>query len=399
MRLLKATPALAIPFLLFAMPLTAQQETAEAVFIDSLTVGESLRALHHAGEWMLQNQNEDGSWGRFPHPAITALGAMGVYEERRSDHRRSRAVDKALAYLLSLQQADGSIYPAGEDQSQSGNYPNYTTSIALLALATVNRASDLEAMRRARKYLQGSQFKDRATVDFGGIGYGKTGRADLSNASWAAEALYFSDYLDREPFTATAQAQAGQAALWHDLQTFLTQCQTLPSHNHSKSISTHPYDQGGFFYRPNESKAGERTGLHNGFISSGSMTYAGLKSMIYASLPREDPRVRGAVSYLTLHYSVYQNPEMGLQGYFYYLHTMAKALDAFGDEIITDADGIDHAWRSEVLGELVRMQRDDGAWANANGRYMESMPALATAYAMITLRVCLGESPLDRSGR
>ena len=121
--------------------------------------------------------------------------------------------------------------------------------------------------------------------------------------------------------------------------------------------------------------------------------------MIYASLPREDPRVRGAVSYLTLHYSVYQNPEMGLQGYFYYLHTMAKALDAYGDEIITDADGIDHAWRSEVLGELVRMQRDDGAWANANGRYMESMPALATAYAMITLRVCLGESPLDRSGR
>ena len=38
------------------------------------------------------------------------------------------------------------------------------------------------------------------------------------------------------------------------------------------------------------------------------MTYAGLKSMIYAGLSRDDPRVKAVLSYIIQHYTVDENP-------------------------------------------------------------------------------------------
>ncbi len=34
-----------------------------------------------------------------------------------------------------------------------------------------------------------------------------------------------------------------------------------------------------------------------------AMTYAGLKSMIYAGLAADDPRVKAAIAYITKHYT------------------------------------------------------------------------------------------------
>ena len=44
------------------------------------------------------------------------------------------------------------------------------------------------------------------------------------------------------------------------------------------------------------------------------MTYAGLKSMIYAGLTANDPRVKAAFKWIRPHYSVQENPGMGQQG-------------------------------------------------------------------------------------
>lgn len=336
--------------------------------------------LVRGADALVAKQNEDGSWGGFPHPAVSSLCVLGLHGDTRPAVQA--AVGKGLAHVLSFRQADGSIYPAGGDMTQSGNYPNYSTSVALLALATVNRPEDVAAMRAARAFLQSSQFSDQEQVDFGGIGYGKTGRADLSNASWAAEALYLTEYLDVE-----GRAKEASGKMWRDLQAFLSKCQNA-SMNGADEVSTDPRDAGGFYYRPGESKAGERTGEYRGMISSGSMTYAGLKSMIYAKVSRQDPRVIGAVDYLRRHYTVAENPEMGMQGYYYYLHTMAKALDVYRIETVQSSAG-GHHWRAEVLSALAEKQRKDGLWANENGRFMESMPELATSYALITAKVCL----------
>ena len=65
-----------------------------------------------------------------------------------------------------------------------------------------------------------------------------------------------------------------------------------------------------------------------GLRSYASMTYAGLKSMIFAGVGPEDPRVKAAVSWIRKHYDLQSNPGMGTAGLFYYYHTFGKAMTA-----------------------------------------------------------------------
>jgi squalene-hopene/tetraprenyl-beta-curcumene cyclase len=384
-----------------AFSLTAAPPSATEYALDGQVVALANDGIRRGTDWLINAQNPNGSWGAFSHPAITALCVMALHESTCTDpDAREAAIDKGLARVLTFVQHDGSIYPAGGDPKQSAYYPNYTTSIALLVLATVNRAEDRAVMKAARAYLRSSQFSDEGKADFGGIGYGKTGRADLSNASWAAEALYFTDYLEREPFAPSAAEVRGVQQMWGNLQTFLGKCQNHEG-NSETFVSDHPDDYGGFVYRPYESKAGERgaEGKHSGLISSGSMTYAGLKSMIYAGLDRRDPRVKGAILYLRKNYVLHENPSMGMQGLYYYLHTMVKALDVYGEDIFIDANGYQHDWRTEIVEELLGLQHHSGKWENIHGRYLESVPELAGAYALITMKTAMGTPNLDRRAR
>jgi squalene-hopene/tetraprenyl-beta-curcumene cyclase len=115
------------------------------------------------------------------------------------------------------------------------------------------------------------------------------------------------------------------------------------------------------------------------------MTYAGLKSMIHARLSRDDPRVRAAYQWVRRHWTVEENPGLARQGLYYYYVTMARALNVYGVETITDAQGIAHDWRRELLAQLLRLQHADGSWVNPNGRWMESIPELVTAYAVLAI--------------
>ena len=119
------------------------------------------------------------------------------------------------------------------------------------------------------------------------------------------------------------------------------------------------------------------------------MTYAGLKSMIFAGLTKDDPRVKAAVAWLAKHYTFAENPGMGDAGLYYYFHTAAKSLDVLGAETFTDAAGTTHAWRDELSTAIVARQREDGAWKNGNERWMEGETDLATAYALLALSYCL----------
>jgi squalene-hopene/tetraprenyl-beta-curcumene cyclase len=118
------------------------------------------------------------------------------------------------------------------------------------------------------------------------------------------------------------------------------------------------------------------------------MTYAGLKSMIYAGVGPDDPRVKAAVAWIRKHYAVDTNPGMGDAGLYYYYHTFAKALDAMKLDTIEDADGTQHAWREELLAELIKRQRPDGSWINDNSRWLEGDPNLVTGYALLSLAYC-----------
>jgi squalene-hopene/tetraprenyl-beta-curcumene cyclase len=177
-----------------------------------------------------------------------------------------------------------------------------------------------------------------------------------------------------------ANSEAIQKAL-----TFVSRCQNLETEHNTTPFSAKNPD-GGFYYTiaaGGQSMAG--TTDEGGLRSYGSMTYAGLKSMIYAGVGPEDPRVKAAHDWIRKHYTVQSNPGMEDAGLYYYYHTFAKALDAMKQDVITDADGRQHNWRQELLAELARRQRADGSWVNSNERWMEADPNLVTGYALLTL--------------
>ncbi len=348
------------------------------------------KSLDRSTSFLLSHRRAGGAW--LDHPAVTSLACaalLGVPGRSRPEVRQ--AVDRGLDYVVGMAQPDGSIWNrAAED------YPNYSTSIGLIALALANRPKDARVIRAARDFLLKSQFSDVPERDpsYGGIGYGKKLRPDLSNTQWALEALYLTDHLDREPFTRDRSRARRADLAWKRALAFLSRCQNLPETNDQVWVASDPDNRGGFVYMPGESKAGEiEQGGRKSLRSYGSMTYAGLKSMIYARLSPEDPRVRAAVDWVRRHYTFAENPGMGSAGLYYYLHTCAKALAAYGRDELVDAAGKRRRWRSELTATLIKMQRPDGSWVNTNGRWWESIPELTTAYAMLAIEIAQNRMP------
>lgn len=337
---------------------------------------EEIRAAILRGTAFLveREQAPDGSFSADVGPAVTALAVTALVKSGTPVD--TPAVQKGLAYLLSFRQPDGGIYAPGSPTA------NYETSIGLLALAACNTDGSLdatiEAAADAVKKLQWDDGEGKAPADpaYGGAGYGKKSRPDLSNTQFMVEALRTIGTSENDPAIQRALA-------------FVSRTQNLPGpHNTTPFPEKNP--DGGFYYTPaagGESQAG--TTPEGGLRSYGSMTYAGLKSMIFAGVTKDDPRVKAAVAWLAKHYTFAENPGMGDAGLFYYFHTAAKSLDVLGVETFTDADGVEHAWRGELSTAILARQREDGAWQNANERWMEGETDLATAYALLALSYCL----------
>jgi squalene-hopene/tetraprenyl-beta-curcumene cyclase len=330
-------------------------------------------AITKAHAFLAKSQDETGSFKPDLGPAVTGLAITGLV--RSGTPADDPVVKKALAYLLTFRQPDGGIY------SPDSPVANYETSIAMLALAACNAEGRLEdEIDGAVKFVKKIQWDDgegkpESDPAFGGAGYGKKSRPDLSNTAFMIEALRTVGESESDP--------AIQRAL-----VFVSRAQNLPGpHNPLPFPEKNP--DGGFYYTPangGESQAG--TTENGGLRSYASMTYAGLKSMIFAGLKADDPRVKAATEWLKKHYTFEENPGMGQAGLFYFYHTASKALGVLGGDTFTDAAGKSHDWRDELTTAIVSRQRQDGSWANANERWMEGEPVLTTAYALLALANC-----------
>jgi squalene-hopene/tetraprenyl-beta-curcumene cyclase len=320
--------------------------------------------------FLRQKQEADGSWQHYP--GITAVCALGFL--RNGVPPSDPAVAKALAYLAGLAKANGAIYT---DQFGPGQMlPNYNTALSLSALRAAKNPAHRSIIAGAQRFLATSQFDEGEGFNpsqrqYGGIGYGsREDNPDLSNLQNALEALHDSAY-------------AKDADVFKKAITFLERCQNRKESNDAPWAGT----DGGFIYAAGgESKADEYTKRPHS--SYGSMTYAGLKSYLYCSVTRTDPRVRAAWSWLRANYDVEQNPRMGTDGLYYYYHTMSKTLAVWGDRSFVDSAGRKHPWAADLAGALVRRQRADGSWANTNPRWWENRPELATGYSLLSLANC-----------
>ncbi|MFN9343896.1 MAG: prenyltransferase/squalene oxidase repeat-containing protein, partial [Planctomycetota bacterium] len=314
-------------------------------------------------EFLLQSQNrEDGSFSKQLGPAVTAMCAFALLSnDVPADHPQ---VQKALAYVKGFVKADGGIY------APESAVKNYETSLAILAFKKANRNGEHDKLiADAVAFLKQLQWDDaeghpEASNFFGGQGYGSGKRPDASNTSFFLEALQ-------------AVGEDADSTAIRNATTFMSRCQNLPSeHNAAKfAEAVTAEDRGGFIYSAvgkGESKAGETP--EGGLRSYASMTYAGLKSFLYAGLKKDDPRVQAAIDWIRRHYDLKSNPGMGEQGLYYYYHVFAKALSAFGEPQFVDAQGVGHDWRADLTEELARRQRPDGSWVNATDRWYESDP-------------------------
>ena len=394
-----AAPAIA-PAIAFAQATVPAAATRLTLDADPATRADQLIASGLA--YLKGRQNADGSWGAANDPpAITALAlrAFAVNGQARLEF-----VKHGYDRLLAFQVDDGGIY--------KDLLANYNTAIAVTALAAAKEPTYQPSIDKAVAYLKGLQWtpdtrpeyagkpgekfpetnqgkqvvKDETSPFYGGWGYGHRsaggGRPDLSNAQIALDALH------------DAGVGADDPAMRRAI-TFLSRCQNNSETNDLNWAG----NDGGFVYGPGvdgsgDSEAGAAVDASGTRVvrSYGSMTYAGLKSMIYAGLSVDDPRVRAAAGWATANWTLDENPGLkaanpanAKAGLYYYYITLGRALAAYGQPTLKTADDAEIDWRVALIDKLATLQQADGSWVGEK-RWMESNPILVTSYAVAALQ-------------
>jgi squalene-hopene/tetraprenyl-beta-curcumene cyclase len=369
-RVLRSVVSFVTAICVVALPLAAMANQPPA---NGLSKAELQRVVDRGVAYFEQAQADDGSWSAGSGPGITAIVASALLRSGRTVE--DPMVARALEYLEGHRRDDGGIYQEGS------RYKNYETSLAMVAFQDANKVGRYDdLLAKAEKFVKGHQWDEGeghevSSMSYGGAGYGSHSRPDLSNTSFLVEALHAVGRGEDDP--------AIQKAL-----VFISRCQNLES-EHNTSPHAAKVNDGGFYYTVaagGQSQAGETP--EGGLRSYGSMTYAGLKSMIYAGVSREDPRVKAAYEWIQRHYTLKENPGMGGQGLYYYYHTFAKALATIGDAKLVDAEGETHDWRAELAQKLAAEQKEDGSWINSTTRWLEGDPNLVSAYALLALSYC-----------
>jgi len=364
----------------FLVPLAGAAEPSTRCGPDAATYHAAVdRGIRYLA---VKGQAINGSYSEQLGIGPTALATLALLRHGRSAD--DPLVAQSLSYLEASVRADGGIYQAGTF------FRNYETCLAMVCLQQANRKGRYEkALRCAEAFVKRLQWdenegKERSDFSFGGAGYGKHKRPDVSNTSFLIDALHGCGCGADDP--------AIQKAL-----IFVSRCQNLETEHNTTPFAAKVND-GGLYYTC--AAGGQSKSAHlpdGGLRSYANMTYAGLKSMIYAGLGPDDPRVKAATEWIRKQYDLKTNPGLGGAGLYYYYHTFAKTMDALGEDYFEDSHGVRHDWRRELAEELARRQCPDGSWINETTRWYEGDPNLVTAYALLALSYCrpkvAGETP------
>lgn len=377
-----------IPVLLFVAGTASAQSGSNAALKQDLQ-----KSITQGLNWLKAQQSPDGFWVTPEEPALSALviSALAGDPARAPKTEVAAEAAKGYDYLLKQVRPDGGIYVKAR--------ANYNTAISLMALVLRARPEDEQVIRAARKFVAGQQndsdVKGKADNVFdGGIGYGDSkpgarAHADLSNTSFALEALYYSKKLLED---SAAPVEKKDDLNWAAAIEFVQRCQNRAGSNDQPWAGDDKDNIGAFAYTPESGDGGGKgKGKDKGkggpvaMRYYGSISYAGMMSFIYAGLTAEDPRVQAALQWLSENYVLDENPGMGAEGLYYYYHTMAKALSVAGIEKLKTKTGtVD--WREALGRKLISVQSPEGSWVNSgSGRWMESSPVLVTAYTVLAL--------------
>src|SRR5690606_31289132 len=129
---------------------------------------------------------------------------------------------------------------------------------------------------------------------------------------------------------------------------FVSRCQNLKGEENDQAWAG-KIDDGSFIYTPaagGSTKVQDEPLPDGGLPGYGSMTYAGIKSLIYCGVDKNDRRIQKALEWVRKNYTLDRNPGMpdvrAQWGLYYYYHTMAKCLSVLGEDFLVDAEGKKH---------------------------------------------------------
>jgi squalene-hopene/tetraprenyl-beta-curcumene cyclase len=246
---------------------------------------------------------------------------------------------------------------------------NYNTAVSVNALVATGNEAYADIIRNAQSFLKGLQIDERTGYPadhryYGGIGYGGDERPDMANQVHALEAL-------------RASALDADDPVWEKALIFVSRSQNNSETNDQDWAA----NDGGFTYMPGAGSPFGGTG------SYGSMTHAGLFSMLMAGVDKSDERVQAAYEWIRNNYTLEDNPGVeGGHNLFFYYNVLAKTLALYGEPEIVDADGAAHNWRNDLATRLISMQAPDGSWVNPRStRFWEGNKDLVTAWSVIAL--------------
>jgi squalene-hopene/tetraprenyl-beta-curcumene cyclase len=343
---------------------------------DAATLGQRRdRAIEMGAEAILKEQGPDGSWVK-GNVGISALCTDALLESGMTT--QDPRILRAVQHLLANQKDDGGIY-------DDVGLKIYASSISLKALVKADPKAHAEPIKKVLAYIEKCQWGadesiEKSDLRYGGFGYGKTNRPDMSNTQFCLDAM-------------KAAGVSKDSEVWARAVIFVSRSQDRSESNDKAFAGV---DDGGGIYSPVETKA-EVVQLPDGrkvFKTYGSMTYAILKSFVFADLDAKDPRIQASLDWIRKHWTFAENPEMGQQGLYYYYMTAARALAAYskasGEEMVMDARRRPHDWRAEISEAILARQRPDGSWVNAAERWYEGeqMAVVPTSYCLIALAEC-----------
>ena len=332
--------------------------------------------------YLKKTQGDDGSWSGKESPGVTGIVLTGVFTTGKLG-AKDPMVEKGLKYIESLINPKAG-HIAGKDPKVQ--LQNYVTCINVLALTAADRDSYKVVVKDAAKFLKGLQWDDSKGKDkeddfYGGAGYDSHNRPDLSNTQFFLDALVAAGVPKDDP--------AFQKAL-----IFVSRCQNMKGEKNDRPWAS-KIDDGSFIYSPaagGSTKVVDKPEADGSLPGYGSMTYAGIKSLIYCGVSKDDSRIKKAYAWIQKHYTVDHNPGMpkGREhwGLYYYYHTMAKCLDVLGYDEVVDAEGKHHDWRADITGALGKLQQENGSWKNDTDHWMEADPNVVTGYALMALAHC-----------
>ena len=337
------------------------------------------KAVENGLKYLASQQDKHGGWTSRYGPAVTAIVTQ-AFVNHPEYGRNHDLVKRAISSILKHEQPDGGIYERGQ------NLANYQTSVVLTMLAGVDDPALNPRIAKAQAFLCKLQYDENESIDdkdpwYGGAGYNSSKRPDLSNTQMMLEALHASGLPASDP--------TYQKAL-----KFVSRCQLNDATN-DQSFADGRND-GGFIYTPTAGGQSKANGLFDGkskLRSYGSMSYAGFKSMLYANVGKDDPRIKAAINWIRSNYTVDSNANMPHrktgEGLYYYFHVFARALKQWGEPVIVDVKGQSHNWRVDLISKICSLQGKDGSWKNDEDRWLEGDPNYVTALAILSLQTAL----------